>query len=352
MKLEQSLPKRCLLLLLWTLSSCTNAPAATLQAPAASSTPTEDLRLGARVYLEEAFQAIEEQAYYAESVDWSALRAEVFERTAQVTDINELHIQIQYALGKLRDDHSHMMTPEMAQEYWTGESFMDFPEPWGELVDGRYGYIWMGGFASGSQEVTDDYASRLQQEVIDLDRQAPCAWVVDLRENNGGDIYAMVAGLGEVIGDGLVMQAVNRHGETDFQLHYRDGGAWVGDEVYAQAGDPGFSLSAPERPVLVLIGRGTRSSGEALSLAFRGDPYATLMGHETSGMTSSNSRIELSDGALLFVTSSLIMDPNGQVYGGTIQPDIPFEQTSNSEELGTIPLEALEWLQANAVCED
>ena len=307
----------------------------------------------AREYLESAFDIIEEDALNSDQVDWEDLREEVFTRQQGVTDISAQHIQIEYILTKLNDHHSTFMTPQEAKEIFWEAPLEYAPIPKGNLTAGQYGYIWMGGFGSADPEVMNAYASILQQIVKDLDAQSPCAWVVDLRDNTGGNMQPMVAGLGELIGDGLIGQGINRQGKVIFQGYYKDGGYWSDGEVIAQASDPDFELQHKNLPIIILIGPNTMSAGEMLAVSFRGNPNAKLIGHETIGLTTGKGLYELSDGAVILLTVTLHVDPTGQVYGGKVTPDVLLEGNGvgSSVERETIPGDVLDWLAENVVCE-
>ncbi len=317
-----------------------------------SSTPLSADAVVAYEYLETAFDIIEANALNADQVDWDALREKVFTRQQGVTDISKQHIQIKYILTELNDHHSHFLTPEEAEDVFWHASIEQAPSPWGEILSDRYAYLWMGGFASADPEVMDEYASNLQQIVKDLDAQGPCVWVLDLRDNNGGNLHPMVAGLGELIGDGLVAQGMNNQGEILYQSFYKDGGYYSEGEVIAQAEDPDFALQHKDLPISVLIGPNTMSSGEALAMAFRGKPNVTLIGHETAGLTTGKTFYELSDGALIFLTVTIDVDPTGKAYGGKIIPDILLDGSGigASVERETIPEDVLDWLQQNVEC--
>jgi hypothetical protein len=48
------------------------------------------------------------------------------------------------------------------------------------------------------------FAVQTQELICSLDQVHPGGWIVDLRGNSGGDMWPMVAGLGPIIGDGVL----------------------------------------------------------------------------------------------------------------------------------------------------
>jgi C-terminal processing protease CtpA/Prc len=84
---------------------------------------------------------------------------------------------------------------------------------------------------------------------------------------------------------------------------------------------PPYQLKNPEPPVAVLTSRLTVSSGEALTIAFRGRPRTRSFGEATAGLPTTNRSIPMIDGAVLQVTTARWADRTGRVYEGRIAPD-------------------------------
>ncbi len=310
-------------------------------------TESNELLSPADAYLLEVFKIVEINALNRNEVDWSALKGKVFEREDDSASPSDVYDSIHYILQNLNDQHSHFWDPSQANEFKT--KAVDFStEPWGKLVAGKYAYLWNGVFSSGNQDAINHYANQLQQLVIDLDAQSPCAWVLDFRDNSGGTVFPMLAGLGELYGDGLAVIAVDSYGNT-IEFNYENGELWEDGVSKAKASRPDFSLSEDQPTIALLIGPRTASSGELTVLAFEGIPNVVTFGHDTAGLTTANQTFELSDGALLFLTTAVFGDRTGHTYGGKIMPDYPLSDSVTSN--GTIPSEVMNWLEENSPCE-
>jgi C-terminal processing protease CtpA/Prc len=57
-------------------------------------------------------------------------------------------------------------------------------------------------FSSPDKNEVDAYATKVQSVIADLVSKKPCGWIVDLRGNGGGNIWAMLAGVGPILGEG------------------------------------------------------------------------------------------------------------------------------------------------------
>jgi C-terminal processing protease CtpA/Prc len=167
----------------------------------------------------------------------------------------------------------------------------------------------------------DEYGSIIQQIIRDLDARAMCGWVVDLQLNGGGAISPMVLGVGPILGEGDAGAFIDANGGR-VAWAYRDGAYYYGTEVLRRLDDP-YRLKLTMPPVAVLTSSFTASAGEATLISFRGRPQARTFGEPTFGVPTGNSGKQMSDGAIIVLTTALEADRTGRVYGFNerIQPD-------------------------------
>jgi hypothetical protein len=109
--------------------------------------------------------------------------------------------------------------------------------------------------------------ARIGAAVVEqLDRSSPCAWIVDLRESEGGNMWPMLAVVAPLLGsDTLGYFEDARQRSTPWGI--RDGTPILdGNPVYPQLRN-GYLLRTGAPPVAVLTGARTTSSGEAVLIA-------------------------------------------------------------------------------------
>jgi C-terminal processing protease CtpA/Prc len=187
-------------------------------------------------------------------------------------------------------------------------------------------------FASINNEAGSRFALELQRMIEAVDAGDLAGWIVDLRTNGGGNMWPMIAGLGPVVGDGLLGAFVGPAGRNSWRTEwwYENGTAGERDPQTDQRSQNGYAISVGDRPyrllnpgpaVAVLTGQQTGSSGEAVCVAFRGRPRTRSFGAATAGLSTSNSLFSLSDGAVLALTVAVMADRTGRVYGDAIEPD-------------------------------
>ena len=147
---------------------------------------------------------------------------------------------------------------------------------------------------------------------------------MDLRDNTGGNMYPMIAGMSSLLPD-----------EDLFRFVYKNGSksAVSRSDVLKQLGLEQTDEKAKKVPIAVLINGKTGSSGEITVLAFKGLENVKIFGQPTASYTTGNNYYQLYDGAVLLLTTSSILDRTGKLYENeAIQPDVLTDQPLEEAE--------------------
>ncbi len=308
--------------------------------PPVDVTPTTASSISpeASAYLDDALDIMQEHSINRYQIDWAVLRQKAHARARDAQTLADTYDAIRFALGELGDNHSGFMSPDQTREFQEGGPRAETPEPRGELLDRGLGYVVLPGY-SGAGEAAPEYVTTVQQIIREIDAANPCGWIVDLRENTGGNMWPMLAGIGPVLGEGQVGMFIYPDGQQSF-WDYADGQARLDGRPLTQAAET-YRLQREMPPVAVLTGRDTRSSGEAVVVAFRGRENTRSFGEATGGLSTANQMYDLSDGARINLTVSVFADRTGYPYGDQIAPD----------QVGQPALDmAIEWLLDQPSC--
>ncbi|WP_342644626.1 S41 family peptidase [Mucilaginibacter sp. CSA2-8R] len=315
---------------------------ATEDLPKINSAPSKDLVKFSR----EVTAMVKRRSIYADSVNWQAAEQGLQELTASGLTREDSPVILDYMVSRLRlagDKHSNYKSKTMAQDYATRNSVARQPES--KLLPGGVGYISVPAFGSVSDTASVNFASHIQQLIQDLDtRQDVKGWVVDLRRNNGGNMYPMMAGLGPLVGEGTLggfLYPEIKDSQSSAWT-YHQGSFAIGRAKYVTVARP-YTLRKPESKIAVLIGAGTASSGEMTTLSFAGKPNARLFGQPTAGYVTTNSQIKLSTGDYLYLAAGYAADRNQKKYMVNIPPDV-LVPPGNSQQTDAALEAALKWL--------
>ncbi|MCZ7573327.1 MAG: S41 family peptidase [Ardenticatenaceae bacterium] len=185
----------------------------------------------ASVYLDNVLEIMRKNAIYRNQVDWNVLRAQTYERAQDAQTSSDTYGAIQYALTQLGDHHSYFLPPDRVTKLRSA-TVIDNPSPKGEILENRVGYVLVPKFSSHDADQINNFATMLQEIIRGLDAQNLCGWIVDLRGNEGGNMWGMLAGIGSVLGEGRVGAFVYPDGQAQ-HWYYANGEARV--ETWMQA---------------------------------------------------------------------------------------------------------------------
>jgi carboxyl-terminal processing protease len=286
-------------------------------------------------YLDELTRIMRTEAANAAGIDWDRFRAELAAAAADAQTISAAYPAIELALRLLGDFESHYVAA-------TGRLIGPSPEPactrspvvLPPLPD-TIGYVRVGGCPCEGA-AANAYAEALQTAIQKADRPGLTGWIVDLREDGGGNMWPMIAGLGPILGEGIMGWIV--YNNREYEREYRAGAAMSLGEPFASVEHP-YVLEKSAPRVAVLTGGGTNSAGEAITVWFRGRPDTRSFGTATCGHHHLLASFRMSDGAQLTLKTAHNADRLKQPYAGPVAPD---EIVS---EPGEVARRALEWLQ-------
>ncbi|MDQ6694885.1 MAG: S41 family peptidase [Chloroflexota bacterium] len=188
---------------------------------------------------------------------------------------------------------------------------------------------------------------------IDAGSKPVCGWIIDLRQNGGGDIWSMLAATGPILGEGEVGGFLYKDGKRD-TWSYRGGKVlWNGQERDESKldGSP-FQPKVPGAPVALLMSRVTEAAGELVIVAFKGRPATRTFGEPTGGGPAFVDHTQLSDDTFLSVSGAYATDRSGHVYKGRIAPDQPvtLDWTLLGQDNDPVIVAAKQWLATQTGC--
>ncbi len=291
-------------------------------------------------YLKEAFDIMEKHALYRDSVDWPVLRERAAKKAGAAKSYADCYPALISAISSLGDHHSFLLPADDSKKWENaGESVEEMPLSTGKILENNIAYISMPGVDSGDEKANIYFADQLHKLLKELDSQNPSAWVFDLRQNTGGNCWPMLAGIGPLLGEGICGYFLSP-GEKPSSWFYKKGASGIGKEKITKVSQKPYKMKQKLPMLAVLTGPQTASSGEVVTVAFRGRPNCRSFGAPTYGVSTGNANFSLRDGAQIFLCSSVYADRNKVAYGSKIMPDVLVEAGENDPVLQA----ATKWL--------
>ena len=169
-----------------------------------------------------------------------------------------------------------------------------------EMLDDQVGYIAVTQF-------NDNTAQEFEDAIDEVQANGAKAAIIDLRDNPGGLLTAVVDMCDYIMDDGVIVSTKDRDGNV------------LGE--YKDTGKHSVDI-----PLVVLVNGNSASASEIFSGAMQDSGKAKLVGTTTFGKGIVQSVIPLSDGTAVKLTIAKYFTPNGNdIHKKGITPDYEVE---------------------------
>ncbi|HMQ62648.1 MAG TPA: S41 family peptidase [Flavilitoribacter sp.] len=214
------------------------------------------------------------------------------------------------------------------------------------FLENKYAYIQVPGFFARA-EMVDSLAQMISDSISRFDPKKTKGFIIDLRLNKGGSLYPMLSGLGALLGDGPI------GGETGVDDKVVRSWA-IENGNFVQQGTPQSSIrhacgdAFVKKPVVILTGPITISSGALVAVAFKGRKKTRIIGEPTGeGYTTSNGWFKLGPRLILNLASAYVSDRDGHIYRNNVTPDetVIGGDNFNNPDLDAKVAAAIKWLR-------
>jgi len=302
-----------------------------------------------KTYIDEVLKTVEENSIRVNMVDFAKIKRKAYAKLRRANTIKKCHPIVESILEDLGDRHSFLL-PKEEVDKWLSTSktstISDIITFKGKLLDQNIGYIHMEGFGSGDSISIQQYADSLQNLIKSIDNINIKGWILDLRENNGGNCWPMLTGLGPLLGDGVCGYFIGSN-QSKTAWVYKDGAAKEDSTVQARLSINHYDLIKDSNPIAVLTGNYTASSGEIVTTAFCNKSNSKSFGESTMGLSTANDEFKLSDGSMIFLTTSTYADRKGNIFGHEIEPNqkVSFSYKSIGSSEDSVIKKAIEWIE-------
>lgn len=303
----------------------------------------------AQDFVDRFLEIVQADAMMRDNVDWKQMRLDMTSLTRHAETTADTYPALRFCLESLGDHHSRLLTPAFMAARGGGDAEEEEVEevdpstyvmPRHERMTGDLGYLWLPGHLSFGDAGPRAYAWTLARALEELE---DCkGFVIDLRDNGGGNMWPMLAGLGPLLGAEVVGSFTYPDGTAD-TWWYRENQSGQADIPCTQVVPPHGASFAKDIPLAILTSRRTGSSGEATLVSFLGRSHVRTFGQATTGLSTGNSSIPLSDGSMLLLTTSVYADRHGREFGGRIEPDVAVDAHGEGDQDAALQA-AIAWL--------
>ena len=288
-------------------------------------------------FLDKALKIAKNGSIVSDSINWIKTKEDLYGLASGAQTTQDCYNAIHYLISELRkkgDNHSGFYTPEFNKKNETEN--MNGKQPIGNYLGESIGYVEVPGFESINKTIAEDFATKIQHLIKIIDStQHINYWIIDLRNNTGGNMYPMIAGLGPIFGNEVLGYFTSPKLKREYCWEYKNGSSMANGTKKHTVKNP-YTLKNKPKKIIVLVGPNTASSGEMTTISFIGKENTLLVGLPSAGYSTGNAGHKLSDGSVLNLCESYCKDRSQKMYIGSIKPDILVEPYLSSDADSTI----------------
>lgn len=284
-------------------------------------------------YVEEILEILQQNSINRKKIDWIEFRHKFYSKINGCAFIWETYSMMDKMLNQLEDRHSFFLKPTDLSQLREKENFF-IEDLKGEFLQKNIAYL----FIPGTLCTTGEYAQKLQDIIRNLDQKKPRKWIIDLRDNSGGNMWEILLGLAPFLEEGIQGFFGNHDINNLTSWVYEKGKVKLKnttEDFEIGSLKSYYSIKRKNSKIVILINKKTSSSGEAVAIAFKGKKNICFFGSKTSGLTSGNATYILRDGSAIYLTECYFFDRNKHKYTDGVSPDKIITSYDNEEPLNS-----------------
>ncbi len=296
-----------------------------------------------RLFIDSALNIMQHRSLFASPLNWDVIRDSTHKIAANANNYVEAAPAIQFAFNLLQDKHGWLelngvqyFNPFVKRDNsrineQTLKAIVRAPIK-SRILEKGYAYLSIPFTNGQTREKMNAFAQQVQDSLCKVVNPNTKGLVIDLRLNGGGNVFPMIIGIVNVLGDGSYTESVNSLGEKEGELVIKGQQITLLDTIIVKLQKSCGDLT--RLPVVVLTGPATGSSGEQLAIILSIRKNTILMGEPTAGYTTGNNGFLLpgTDNGIV-IGESYTRDKNGTVYLGEVHPAITITGGDNFMDL-------------------
>ncbi|HJW16372.1 MAG TPA: S41 family peptidase [Flavisolibacter sp.] len=285
-----------------------------------------------RVFVDSALNVMQRRSIFAAPLNWDVIRDSVHKIAAKANSYAEAAPAVQFAFNQLQDKHGWLelngvqyFNPFVKRDNsrineQTLKAIVRAPIK-STVLEKDYAYLAIPFTNGQTKEKMNAFAQQVQDSLCKVVSAATKGLVIDLRLNGGGNVFPMIIGIINVLGDGTYTESVNSLGEKEGELVIKGQQITLLDTIIVKLQKSCGDLT--RLPVAVLTGPATGSSGEQLAIILSIRKNTILIGENTAGYTTGNNGFLLpgADNGIV-IGESYTRDKAGKIYLGEVSPSI------------------------------
>lgn len=282
-----------------------------------------------RTFIEKSFDLIESNSINTQNID--SIKSWLYTESQKFTSMDDIAPLYEEVFKRLNDHHGNLKykgktygwhVPLKIENTYIKSRLKNEKSVVSTVLNGEFGYIRIPGNNDFAFKKVDSIASDIVAHINMVNSAEIKGWIIDLRLNTGGNMYPILLGLKDFIGDEVVFGGFrNSKDESSGKWEITDSKMLIDGIELTQKSHVDRPIPITT-PLVILTSACTASAGELTAISLIGRPYTTIIGEPTANYTTAVQGFKINEYAGINLSTDYVADRNNKVYKSSIVPDL------------------------------
>ncbi|MFP8894079.1 S41 family peptidase [Chryseobacterium sp. EZn1] len=293
-----------------------------------------------KLFIDKSIELIEANSIHTEKL--IDIKRELYNKSQTLNSIDEVAPFYDEVFKQLNDYHGGLKykgktygwnNPNVITNAYLKDKIKINEITYSEVIEKEIGYIRITGNNDFAFKKVDSLANDIVSHINAVNSNKIKGWIIDLRLNTGGNMYPILLGLKELIGNNVIFGGFrNAQNKTTGNWEIKEGKLLIDGIVLDRQIDLDYPIKT-DIPVVMLTSCYTASAGEMTVISFIGRNNTYVVGEPTANYTTAVQGFVINENAGINLSTDYVVDRNLKVYKSNILPDFEVLGGDNLEYL-------------------
>lgn len=282
-----------------------------------------------KIFIDQSLELIQSNSIHVENLD--LIKQQLYNQSKNLTSLDDVAPLYKDVFKQLNDHHGNLKykgktygwnIPSVVDNAYLKERLTTDKKVASEILNQNVGYIRIPGNNDFSFKKVDSIASDIVSHINKINSNKIEGWIIDLRLNTGGNMYPILLGLKDFIGNDLVFGGFkNSKDELTGNWEITNGKLLIDNVELVNS----VNLNHPIKkdiPIVILTSYYTASAGEMTAISLIGRKNTYVVGEPTANYTTAVQGFKINAFSGINLSTDYVFDRNGKTYNANIEPDI------------------------------
>lgn len=295
-----------------------------------------------KLFVDKSVALIKTHSIHKENID--LIKEDLYSKSINLSSVDQVAPFFADVFKQLQDYHGNLKykgktygwkKPADLDNNYLKERLKDGKRVHSEVINKKVAYLRIPGNNDFRSKKIDSIADDIVKHINAVHTKNIKGWIIDLRLNTGGNMYPILLGLKEFIGDNLVFGGFkNVQNQSTGKWEVKEGNMII-DGVTLNRKTVLEHTIKSDIPVVILTSCYTASAGEMTAIALIGRKNTTIIGEPTANYTTAVQGFLINDQAGINLSTDYVVDRNQKIYKGNITPDVEVLGGDQLEDLNS-----------------